>query len=138
LLALLGAHHILHVSRIRVKGHFNPLNAELNPICHLLALLAAHHILHVSRIRVKGHFNPLNAQLNPICHLLALLGAHHILHISRIKVNLIRLCVKTANIGGNLPLDRRMASHYTLGYPRAVISGRSWACTGPLYLCCQM
>ena len=31
---------------------FNPLNAELNPICHLLALLGAHQILHVSRIRV--------------------------------------------------------------------------------------
>jgi len=31
----------------------NPLNAELNPICHLLALLGAHHILHVSRVRVK-------------------------------------------------------------------------------------
>jgi len=31
----------------------NPLNTELNPICHLLALLGAHHILHVSRIRVK-------------------------------------------------------------------------------------
>ena len=25
----------------------NPLNAKLNPICHLLALLGAHHILHV-------------------------------------------------------------------------------------------
>jgi hypothetical protein len=32
---------------------FNPLNAGLNPICHLLALLGAHHILHVSRIRVN-------------------------------------------------------------------------------------
>jgi len=32
----------------------NPLNAALNPTCHLLALLGAHHILHVSRIRVKG------------------------------------------------------------------------------------
>ena len=31
----------------------NPLNAELNPICHLLALLA-HHIFHISKIRVKG------------------------------------------------------------------------------------
>jgi len=31
----------------------NPLNAELNPICHLLALLGAHHILHVSKIGVK-------------------------------------------------------------------------------------
>jgi hypothetical protein len=39
----------------------NPLNAELNPICHLLALLGAHHIFHVSGLRVKtgqntGHF----------------------------------------------------------------------------------
>ena len=37
----------------------NPLNSELNPICHFLALLGAQHILHVSRIRVnstKGHF----------------------------------------------------------------------------------
>ena len=33
---------------------FNPLNAELNPICHLLALLEDHHILHISRIRVKS------------------------------------------------------------------------------------
>jgi hypothetical protein len=33
--------------------NINPLNAQLNPSCHLLALLGAHHILHVSRIRVK-------------------------------------------------------------------------------------
>ena len=33
----------------------NPLNAELNPICHLLALLGGvHHFLHVSRIRIKS------------------------------------------------------------------------------------
>jgi len=31
----------------------NPLNTELNPICHLLPLLGAHFILHVSEIRVK-------------------------------------------------------------------------------------
>ena len=31
----------------------NPLNAELNPICHLLALVGAHHIVHVSRVRVN-------------------------------------------------------------------------------------
>ena len=30
---------------------FNPLNAKLNPICHLLAFLGAHHILHFSGIR---------------------------------------------------------------------------------------
>ena len=32
----------------------NPLNDELNPICHLLALLGAHHIFHVSGLRVKN------------------------------------------------------------------------------------
>ena len=32
---------------------FNPLNAELNPICYLLALLVQY-FLHVSRIRVKS------------------------------------------------------------------------------------
>jgi len=37
-----------------VTAEFNPLSAELNPICHLLALLGAHHILHVSRIRAKS------------------------------------------------------------------------------------
>jgi hypothetical protein len=36
-----------------VANALNPLNAELNPICHLLALLGARHLLHVSRIRVK-------------------------------------------------------------------------------------
>ena len=35
------------------KHTFNPLNAKLNPICHLLALTRAHPILHVSRIRVN-------------------------------------------------------------------------------------
>ena len=39
--------------RVGIKALFNPLNAELNLICHLLALVGAHHILHVSRIRVK-------------------------------------------------------------------------------------
>jgi len=36
-----------------VVAVFNPLNTELNPICHLLALLGTHHILHISRIRVN-------------------------------------------------------------------------------------
>jgi len=77
LLALIGAHHILHVSRIRVRSiatihtgrlyknknnqarqaslvyTINPLNADLNPIYHLLALLGVHHIFHVSGLRVK-------------------------------------------------------------------------------------
>ena len=33
---------------------FNPLNAELNPICYVLALLGARHFIHVSRIRAKS------------------------------------------------------------------------------------
>jgi len=37
-------------------NNINPLNAELNPICHLLALLGAHHILHISGIMVKSCF----------------------------------------------------------------------------------
>ena len=37
----------------KLTNNLNPLNAKLNPICHLLALFEAHHILHVSRIRVK-------------------------------------------------------------------------------------
>jgi hypothetical protein len=34
-------------------SNVNPLNAQLNSICHMLALLGAHHIFHISRIRVK-------------------------------------------------------------------------------------
>ena len=33
---------------------FNPLNAELNPICHLLALLGGATIVVVSRLRVNA------------------------------------------------------------------------------------
>ena len=48
----------LHISD-RQHAHYtlpitNPLNAELNPICHLLALLGAHHIFHVSGLRVNA------------------------------------------------------------------------------------
>ena len=39
----------------RIRGYkFNPLNAELNPICHLLALLGGATIVVISRLRVKG------------------------------------------------------------------------------------
>ena len=40
--------------QIRYSFVLNPLNAELNPICHLLPLLGAQHFLHVSKIRVKS------------------------------------------------------------------------------------
>jgi hypothetical protein len=78
---------------------FSPLNAELNPICHLLALLGGVTIVVVSRLRVNdpqtahvkiffGAFNPLNAELNPVCHLLALLGGATIVVVSRLRVNI--------------------------------------------------
>jgi hypothetical protein len=35
-----------------VRSCINPLNNELNPICHSLALLA-YHILHISRVKVN-------------------------------------------------------------------------------------
>jgi hypothetical protein len=40
-----------------MKPEVNPLNTELNPICHLLALLGAHHILHISRVRADEDSN---------------------------------------------------------------------------------
>jgi len=43
------------VEIVNVVVLFNPLNAELNPICHLLELLGAHLIFHVSGLRVKIH-----------------------------------------------------------------------------------
>jgi hypothetical protein len=42
----------------RIIVSINPLNAELNFICHLLALLDANRIFHVSRIRVKIEYRP--------------------------------------------------------------------------------
>jgi hypothetical protein len=47
----------LNAVKWNIPPPFNPLNAELNPICHLLALLGANHKLHVSRIRVKIYSN---------------------------------------------------------------------------------
>jgi len=47
--------------------HINPLNAKLNPICHLLALLWAHHILHVSRIRVNMNNNDWTDKRDMFC-----------------------------------------------------------------------
>jgi hypothetical protein len=49
----LPARNLLDLYTFKQNYTLNPLNAELNPICHLLALLGAHPILHVSRIRVN-------------------------------------------------------------------------------------
>jgi hypothetical protein len=62
---------------------FNPLNAKLNPICHLLALLVGHHILHVSRISVKG-LNEYPLVLSTFCTILGEFGMGdlHLLSLS--------------------------------------------------------
>jgi hypothetical protein len=39
--------------KLHYKQNITPLNAELNPICHLLALLGGATIVVVSRLRVK-------------------------------------------------------------------------------------
>jgi len=57
----------------QIKLLFNPLNAEINPICYLLALLA-YHFLHVSRIRVTS----LTLRL-----LMSYIYGAHILDVSR-------------------------------------------------------
>ena len=42
---------VWHVDKYKIT--FNPLNAELNPICHLIALLGSATIVVVGRLRVK-------------------------------------------------------------------------------------
>jgi hypothetical protein len=57
----------------------NPLNAELNFICHLLTLLGPHPILHVSRIRINTAQNnqvkPRSPQYTYVSHRLPLVSA---------------------------------------------------------------
>jgi hypothetical protein len=50
-------HHvgIMNFNLSSVPNNINPLNAELNPICHLLALLGGATIVVVSRLRVKNY-----------------------------------------------------------------------------------
>jgi len=77
-----------------ITNKINPLNAELNPICHLLALLGAHHIFHVSGLRVKIKFNKIQSvvtrlgfsfhtlsstvyQLHPVISLPVEMCSHH-------------------------------------------------------------
>ena len=50
----------------RLKWFLNPLNAELNPICHLLALLGGATIVVVSRLGVNAckHMSNLTKEPN--------------------------------------------------------------------------
>jgi hypothetical protein len=58
-----------HVQGQTAQDILNPLNAELNPICHLLALLGAHHIVHVGRIRVNLLLAPKDAETMILRHI---------------------------------------------------------------------
>jgi hypothetical protein len=49
---LFAVHTFLHYF-CKLDSNLNPLNAELNPICHLLALLGGATIVDVSRLRVN-------------------------------------------------------------------------------------
>jgi hypothetical protein len=62
--------YYMQLVTIRCSIDFNPLNAELNPICHLLTLLGGATIVVVSRLRVKHRLNlrvPLVSFLLVIC-----------------------------------------------------------------------
>jgi len=56
------------VNTVFLLAIFNPLNAELNPFCHLLALLEAHHIFHVSVLRVKEGVGNISLQSAEMSH----------------------------------------------------------------------
>ena len=79
----LAVNTVRHCARFNRPPRVNPLNAELNPICHLLALLGAHDFLHVSRIRVKLLTFRLLMSYIYICI--------YIYDISRLRVNTIVL-----------------------------------------------
>ena len=82
--------------------YINPLNAELNPVCHLPALLGAHHILHVSRIRVN--FNRIHVRLNVECEReLGLRGTHEFLRLLSNVAGIICFCT---HLKGQLDLVR--------------------------------
>jgi len=101
LLELLGVHHFLHVSRIRVK-YLKVFLLLFNIISNLCLHLRRSLSISFSEAELWMNFlsfpfllyvlsifllTSLSAELNPICYLLALLGAHHFLHVSRIRVN---------------------------------------------------
>ena len=50
----------VYINYLQKYTQFNPLNAELNPICHLLALLGSATIVVVSRLRVNVFLKKLN------------------------------------------------------------------------------
>ena len=59
-------HLFYYRQQMEISGQFNPLNAELNPICHLLALLD-HHIFHGRGLKVNVTFRRIPTIWGPGC-----------------------------------------------------------------------
>jgi len=70
----------------------NPLNAQLNPICHLMALLGAHHIFHVSGLRVNETLLILQDLPLYVSQLLNQLTDFHTIWCEHCNLNLITEC----------------------------------------------
>jgi hypothetical protein len=75
-----------------LRVYFNPLKAELHPICNLLALLGSHHILRVSRIRVKITLRQSGRKKSKTFHIKKILGRcqkleYYLLYRSHIHVH---------------------------------------------------
>ena len=66
--------------------YFNPLNAELNPICHLLALLGGATIVVVSKLRVKVPKKCLYFINNTLSRFIYCLRFFHIIFVNTSKV----------------------------------------------------
>jgi len=100
--------HNLHCFFMFQNNYLNPLNAELNPICHLLALLGVHHFLHISRIRVNSpcmwratvHF--LNTESWGIAPRIQSMQVRSALYVSHVHVYLLSL--RGCNILMYIPL----------------------------------
>jgi hypothetical protein len=93
----------------------NPLNPELNPLCHLLALLV-HHFLHVSRIRVKSLT-------------LRLLMSYIHIYMERIFLMFLDHTKRRTTVGRN-PLDEWSAAHLLRSWVR--IPPEAW-----IFVCCE-
>jgi len=73
---------------VATVAYINPLNAKLNPTCHLLAFLGAHHILHFSRVRVNCEVI-CNSLHNCIFFPVKILSIYYVLTVSFLYVSTV-------------------------------------------------
>jgi hypothetical protein len=62
--------YFIFIQNIALDFRTNPLNTELNPICHLLALLGANPIFRISRIRFKADLTLLLYNARDVWHII--------------------------------------------------------------------